>query len=198
MNTCDVGDVGIAGIDALKSFLKGQEIGSIVDTGRIRNLLADCWDEFQGNDATSMQVAKLWRIEQPAWEPPRLEFWIQRYDQTVFGSTRVTVYKLRLDVQALTAEIVEEKSYPMDKRIDVKSIAESLAEAIIAGRADPRLRIVREGCIRLNIGLIIPETIKATKSARRKRLRQHLNGLLGPYGWREDPVHWNVYSKSGG
>jgi hypothetical protein len=86
----------------------------------------------------------------------------------------------------------------MDKRLDVKSIAESLAEAIITGRADPRLRIVRQGCIRLNIGLIVPETIKERKSARRKRLRRHLNGLLGPYGWREDPVHWNVYLKAAG
>jgi hypothetical protein len=111
------------------------------------------------------------------------------------GSTRATAYRWRLDVQALTAQIVEEKRrqlYAMDERLNVKPIAESLAEAIIAGRADERLKIGKDESVRLNIGPIIPQTVKETTSARRKRLRRHLDALLEPHGWR--PVRANVYA----
>jgi hypothetical protein len=60
----------------------------------------------------------------------------------VMGSSRATVYKWQVDLQSLTAEVIEQKRrqlYPMDKRLNVKPIAEELVKAIIGGIPDERL-----------------------------------------------------------
>ena len=67
----------------------------------------------------------------------RFEFSIERHGQTVLGSSRATVQTWCCDVQKLTASVVGEKRrqlYPMDTRLDVVPIAESLAKAIIGGK----------------------------------------------------------------
>jgi hypothetical protein len=101
-------------------------------------------------------------------------------------------------LDALTADIVEEKRrqlYSMDKRLNVKPIADSLVKAIIEGRRDDRLKIGRDGSVRLNVSLIIPATFQQTTTARRKRLRQHLDELLKPHGWEQ--IRLNVYAQIG-
>jgi hypothetical protein len=145
-----------------------------------------------------MDASKLRRIEEPNWQPPVLEFWIERHGQTVRGSKRATAFKWRVNLDALTADIVEEKRrqlYSMDKRFDVNPIAENLAKAIIEGRHDDRLRVGRDGSVRLNVSLIIPATVQQTTTARRKRLRRRLDELLKPHGW--EPIRLNVYARVG-
>jgi hypothetical protein len=144
-----------------------------------------------------MRADKLWRMEDPAWSPPYLEFSIERHGQTVMGSSRGSVYRWRVNVDKGTAGIVGEKRrqlYAMDKRLDVKPIAESLADAIIHGKADARLTIAKDGAVRLKIGDIIPETNKETTAARRSRLRKHLCAILAPHSWKE--LRANVYHQS--
>lgn len=182
-------------IAGLKAHLFGC---SDLDAATVGSLLADCWGDLRGGDETKMGASKLWRIEDPGWHPPFLYFWIERHGQTVNGSTRATVQKWRVDLDALTAVVVEEKRrqlYSMDKRLDVKPVAESLAKAITEGHRDDRLKVGRDGSVRLNISLIIPATVQQTTTARRKRLRRHLDELLRPHGWEQ--IRLNVYAHIG-
>jgi len=171
-----------------------EQIGASLDARRVGDLLAGCWDALSGGTDTNMHAEKLWRIEQPLWNPPTLEFSIERHGQTVNGSSRATVYRWSIDLEKGTARIIDEKRrqlYPMDKRLDVKAIAESLADAIIGDKEDARIVVNNDGSVRLKIGEIIPETNQQTTSARRTRLRNQLSKILAPHGWKELPA--NVY-----
>jgi hypothetical protein len=165
-----------------------------LDARRIGVLLAECWDALDGSADTNMRAQKLWRIEQPLWNPPTFEFSIERHGETVNGSSRATVYRWSVDLEKGTARIIDEKRrqvYQMDKRLDVKPIAESLADAIIGGKEDGRIVVNKDGSVRLKIGEIIPETNSQTTSARRTRLRNQLSKNLAPHGWKE--LRTNVY-----
>jgi hypothetical protein len=178
-------------IERLKAYLSS---GAELDAKRVGNLLAACWPLLAGSDATNMSADKLWRIETPAWSPPFLDFAIERHGQTVNGSSRATLYRWRVNLDEKTADIIDEKRrqlYAMDKRLDVKPIAESLADAIIHGRQDARIVVGKDGDLRLKIGDVVPATNQQTTAARRSRLRKHLLALLAPHGWKERRA--NVY-----
>ena len=182
-------------VAALKTYLSGR---SDLDAATVGRLLSASWDDLRGGHVTNMEAGKLWRIEEPSWHPPFLEFWIERHGQTVNGSTRATAYKWRVDLDSLTADIVDEKRrqlYSMDKRLDVMPIAESIAKAIIEGHDDERLKAGRDGSVRLNVSLVIPATYRQTTAARRKRLRHYLDKLLEPHGWK--PIRLNTYAHIG-
>jgi hypothetical protein len=184
-------------IERLKAYLNGHTGGTELDAGCVGSLLSGCWSALNGGGATNMKADKLHRIETPSWNPPFLEFSIERHGQTVNGSSRATLYRWRVNLEKCTADIIDEKRtqlYPMDKRLDVKPIAESLADAIIHGRQDGRIIIGKDGSLRLKIGEIVPETNQQTTAARRKRLRIHLLTLLAPHGWKERRA--NVYYRS--
>jgi hypothetical protein len=88
-------------------------------------------------------------------------FSIERHGQTVNGSSRATVYRWRVNLETGEAGIIGEKRrqlYAMDKRLDVKPIAQSLADAILTGKPDARIIINKDGSVRLKIGEIIPAT----------------------------------------
>jgi hypothetical protein len=162
----------------------------------VASLLYDCWDQLGIDDHTNMRADKLWRIEEPTWRPPILQFKIERHGATVNGSSRAEVHISSIDLDKGTAGIAEERRRQlgaMDARLDIKPIAESLAKAIMNGEADKRLTINRDGSVRLNIGLIIPAMNKQTTGARRSRVRKHLDSLLIAQGWK--PVRTNVYSR---
>ena len=158
------------------------------------SLLTDCWDQFSGAEETKMRPDKLSRMEQPTWSPPFIEFSVERHGQIVLDSTRATVQTWSLDIQNLTASIGGEKRrqlYPMDSRLNVVPIAESLAKAIIDKKPDERLKVMEDGRIRLDIKKIIPLTNKETTANRRRRLRRHLESLIEPHGWKR--AGSNVY-----
>ena len=183
-------------VKQLKAYLDKQPAGAALDAESVVNLLSGCWDDLKGSKATKMRADKLGRIERPTWNPPCLEFLIERHGQTVNGSTRATVYRWRVDLDKGTAVIVEEQRRQlsaMDMRLDVKPIAESLAYAIVHGADDPRIVIGKDRAVRLRMGEIIPETNKQTTSARRQRLRRHLSDELRPHGWNE--LRTNVYHR---
>lgn len=64
---------------------------------------------------------------------------------------------------------------------------------MIAGKPDERFEVMKNGEVRLNIGVIIPHTNKQTTANRRSRLRDALNASLAPHGWK--PVRPNVYAQ---
>jgi hypothetical protein len=131
-------------------------------------------------------------------ESTYLLFEIERHGATVNGSSRAAVYNWSIDVSSGQATVGGERRRQvsaMDKRLDVKPIAASLAEAIITGRADERLKIAKNGSVPLQIGSIIPETVKQTTAARRGRLRRELDALLKPHGGWVSTTS-NVYTRS--
>lgn len=179
-------------IARLRAHLETQGL----EPGAVASHLAGCWDDLAVNDRTNMRPDKLWRIEDPVWIPPRLEFSIERHGQTVNGSTRATVYRWSVDLEKATAEIIGEKRiqlYAMDARLNVKLIAEELAAIIIHGKNDPRITIGKDGTVRLKVGEIVPATNAWTTSDRRKRLRKYLSEMLAQHGWTE--IRANVYGK---
>ncbi len=184
------------GVLALRSFLETQPKGPIADIGRVSSLVYDSWEALSVSDYTRMRADKLSRMEKPTWKPPHLEFWIERHGQTVMGSTRATDYRWQVNMQTLTASVIEEKRLqldPMDKPLDVRPIAESLAAAIIGGVTDDRLKPQKDGSVRLDIQKIIPATNNQTTADRRARLRRHLDTLLKAQGWKT--ISPNVYKR---
>jgi hypothetical protein len=176
----------------VRSYL--DEHAGALDANRVGILLADCWEDLDGGTETKMRAEKLWRIEELEWVPPILKFSIERHGQTVNGSSRATVYRWSVNLETGEAGIIGEKRrqiYAMDKRLDVKPIAQSLADAIIAGKPDARIIVNKDGSVRLKIADIIPATYKETTSARRSRLRVRLSTILAPHGWKE--LRANVY-----
>jgi hypothetical protein len=187
------------GIHALQIFLGAQPPGPIQDTKQLVRLLSSCWDEFAGSSYTNMESEKLYRIEEPEWHVPILSFSIERHAQTVMGSKRASLYEWSVDLENLTASIVRERKRQLEpnaKRLDVKPIAQTLADAILSGRSDERFKIMRDGKVKIEIGRVIPETNAQTTLARRRRFRKELTSLLEPHGLKE--VRPNVYAQSEG
>jgi hypothetical protein len=81
----------------------------------------------------------------------------------------------------------------MHKHLDVKPIAQDLADAIVKGREDPRIILLRGGVVKLKIAEIVPETEMRTTATIRSRLRKHLSAILALQGWKE--VSPNIFSK---
>jgi len=75
-------------------------------------------------------------------ESAHSEFSIERHGQTVNGSSRATIYRWSVNLEKGEAYIIGEKRrqlYSMDRRLDVKPIAQSLADAIVGGKEDARI-----------------------------------------------------------
>ncbi|MGO4686224.1 hypothetical protein [Hyphomicrobium sp. 2TAF46] len=187
-------------LQTLKRYLETVPNGDIPGDrkSQLEVLVAQTWDSLSTDDTTNMRPEKLiGRMEDPRWERPNLYFAIERHGQTVNGSTRATVYTWRIDLEMGQAIVVGEKRrqlYATDERLDVKPIAKSLAEAIVGGASDARLKRAKDGSVRVMTNNIIPMTNKQTTAGRRKRLRVELDGLLKQHGW--GAVRPNVY-KSG-
>lgn len=182
-------------IKPLRDYLESMPVGIPLNAERIAALLSTCWASLVGSDATKMRGDKLWRLEDPKWISPFLDFSIERHGQTVNGSSRATLYRWRINVQDSTAEIIDEKRrqlYALDRRLDLKALAKEVADIIINGKEDLRVKAGKGGAVRLNIAEIIPETNKQTTSARRKRFRKQLNEILEPLGWKE--LRANTYA----
>ena len=175
-------------IQDLREFAEGLMPGPITDRQRLIDLLERAWRDLAGGEDTKMEVDKLPRIEEPRWRPPCIEFIIERHGGAVLGSTRAELHTWVVDLDRERADIARtghRRLQPMDPRLDVIPLAESLAQAIIEGKPDDRIKRMKDGSVRIETGSIIPLTNKQTTAGRRKRLRCALVELLGPHGWVE-------------
>ena len=129
-------------MEALQSFLNRQGAGPIADSLQLQSLLEPCWHQFEGCAATEMHSGKLKRIENATWQPPCLELSIERHGAVVRGRSKwANLQTWRLDLDALTAEVDEAGRRlvaPLDKAIDTKAMANSLANAILTGQPNER------------------------------------------------------------
>jgi hypothetical protein len=184
----------------LKKHLFALAPGEIAETGRVTALLAGCWHEFVGAESQRMHAGKLGRTENVRWEPPVLSFRIERHGAMGVGSTRAELQDWRVDLDRKTAQCESNRGYrqalPRAEGVRIEPIAEELAESIIAGRVDQRLKWQGGETVRVLMAKVFPydSGYMQTVTGRRKRLRAALEPLLARNGWREN--RRDVYSKA--
>lgn len=188
--------------DLLKKQLSELPPGEVTEVGRVAMRLAGCWHEFTGSGSERMHAGKLGRMEAVHWDPPVLSFTIERHGAMSVGSTRAELQQWRIDLDRKTARCERSRSYrqalPRAEGVRIEPIARELAESIIAGRADQRLKWQGDVTVQVLMAKICPYDLgyMQTVTGRRKRLRAALETLLGENGWRE--IRRDVYSKAAG
>jgi hypothetical protein len=172
----------------LTGYLKNLGHGPVEHTDRLERLLAKVWGDLGGDQAGMTGDKLIGRMEQAEWTPPKLSFSIERHGGTVLGSTRAELQRWTIDLDSQTATCERtghRQSSPMAKRVDVEPIAEEIAEKIVNGQPDDRLRWLGDGSVRVQMGKIFPDRsgFRPTVQGRRRRLRDALIERLNPMGW---------------
>ncbi|MHC4213974.1 MAG: hypothetical protein ACYSWP_11430 [Planctomycetota bacterium] len=178
-------------MERLKEYLEKIPSGEIADTNELEKLLAECWDDLE-TDYGGMAGYKLrGRMEDVYWDPPIISFRMERHGATVLGSTKAELQDWIVDIEEQTAtyEMAGYRQvYERQSPLDVKPMAYEIAQLILNGENDDRLKWYDDGHVRVNIGKILPDdflTVKQTLAGRRKRFRSALTELLFAQGWKE-------------
>src|SRR5260370_21908412 len=91
-----------------------------------------------------MHDGKVGRRGSVLGEPPVLCFRIERHGAMGVGSTRAELQHWRVDLDRKTAQCERSRSYrqalPRAEGVRIEPIARELADSIIAGRVDQRLK----------------------------------------------------------
>lgn len=173
----------------LRDYLSAIPAGEIAQDlhSTIINLLTECWDGLQGSEAENTFAFKLARAEQLTWNPPCLEFILERHGGTVNGSINAELHTWVVDLdsgQARCATNRRRRLHQAGKRLDINGVVQRIAEAIVNGTLCQELEWrVPERYVLLNISAIVPSTNQQTTSARRKQFREALKKLMLEHGW---------------
>src|SRR5947208_2380350 len=90
--------------EALAEVPAGPLVGDMAS--KVESLLIGCWDEFEGSSTENTTGDKLiGRIEKLEWQPPNLTFRIERHGATVMGSSRATLQRWNVDIEARNATV---------------------------------------------------------------------------------------------
>jgi hypothetical protein len=180
-------------LDTLRRFLDDAGRGPVENLDGLVDHLGPAWVHLNHRD-TSMTIGKLVRIEDPEWSPPLLTFAVERHGGTQFGSTRATLQRWIVDLDAMTVSVDERRFRqvrPRAPKLDVGPIADGLARHIIERMDDERLAWSADRRqVRVLINVVIPATFRETTVKRRKRLRSALDARLEPAGWTPRPGAW--------
>lgn len=185
-------------LDDLRRLLGPVPPGPVTFASDVERLLAHGWDALTGDDGGMAGVKLPGRTEKVVWQPPVLTLRIERHGATVLGSTRAEVQAWAIDLDRRTrtlATVGRRQVRPPQPPLDVAPLAQELAAAVLAGRADDRLKWDGDHRVRVLIGKVLParSAVQQTLAGRRKRLREALARSLAPAGWRM--VGANVYSR---
>jgi hypothetical protein len=186
----------------LREWLAGRSPGPFsdpADLDTLVSLLMGCWPAVDcGGSDSRMAWWKLGRIEAAEWDPPKVNFEVERHGGVVLGSIYADIQGWTVNVDTLEANhgvIGRRRIAPAQPRLDVKPIAQQLTRLIVDGAADPRLKWQKSGArVRVLIAEVIPdEGPRETIAGQRKRLRKAILAEL-PSSWRE--VSANVYERT--
>ncbi len=173
----------------LKACLSRVPTGAVEDPDEVCSYLMNCWDDLAGHNDGGMATYKLNdRMEAVEWNPPFLEFDIERHGARVIAaSVYAEVQHWRVNVDLGTAEYGRAGRRVVGRRsegLNVQPIAKEIAQLVIDGGKDARLKWGDSGTVRVLIGMIIPaEGPKQTVASRRKKFWVALETQLRPSGW---------------
>lgn len=187
--------------EMLRKRLSELPPGAVQEADGIVALLTRCWQQCAGSHSERMHSGKLWRVENLWWEPPVLSFTIDRHGRMGMGSTRAELQNWRVDLERKTARCEASRSYRQmlsrAETVKIEPLARELADSMLSGRPDERLRWQGSHTVRLLMAKIFPygSGFKQTVLERRKRLRTAIGRLLSEKGWHEN--RRGVYCKAG-
>jgi hypothetical protein len=186
----------------LFDFLATSQPGEIPPSSGLDRLLAGSWTRFRGSDQGGMQAYKLLgRMEQVRWQPPILSFVLERHGGRVMGSTRAELQHWEVDLETRTVRIGKtghRQLESMAPRVSIKQLAEQVAERILSGEIDERIKRLDDGSVKVLVSKLFPpgSGFQRTVSGRRKRLIRYVAETLAPAGWVETVT--NVFKPPAG
>ena len=136
------------------------------------------------------------RTENLSWNPPFVEFDIERHGATVNGSVYAEVHHWRVNVETTEASIESNSRRQVgqkDKALKVQPLAQEIASLILGRECDIRLIWKNDKLVRLDINKLIPATNQQTTASRRKRFKTALEAVLAPHGWKRTST--NTFEK---
>ncbi len=172
-----------------RNYLNSVQPGPLADASPVKQLLPECWDDFEGNDTGGMAPHKLDRIEDLQWDPPELSFIIERHGAMVEGGssrTEIQSWTVNLDTLTAMASICGfRQKTPAQPRLDIAPLVERVVHGLErADRNEESIKRVSDTRIRVQVGVLIPaEVPKQTVAGRRKRFRRELKQRLADIGW---------------
>jgi len=170
--------------------LKKGEINDKKTSENVVELLANAWDDLDKSidDKTTSEKIKH-RAEKLQWNPPVLQFMIERHGAVARGSIRAELLLWEVNVETGKAEMnphsgrykeigVRQPRYKPEKD------AESILSKILNKNKDEWLTWKNNDTVRINIGKIIPYSgPKDTVTRRRRRLGEEIQKRLESNGW---------------
>ena len=175
-------------MDQLKQHLSKLSEGPIADDDDTGILLALAWESLSQDGGGMTGDNILGRTEKMQWNPPFLTFQIERHGGTVRGSTRATIQRWTVDIEAKSASHDDSGFRQVRQRakpLNVERLARKVAQLVSDGSSDNRLNWYTEGRVRVRVSKIIPkdDTPQQTLVGRRKRFRAALVKVLQGKGW---------------
>ena len=187
-------------MEQLLEYLGSIPMGTITSNNELDSLLANCWDEFNDSREGGMEPYKLHgRMEEISWNPPVLNFKIERHGGTVNGSTRAEIQQWEVNLKTCLAKCYNvgfRQIKAMQSKMNVKPMAEEIVALILEQRKDSRLKWSENGSVQIVTGNIIPtgSACKQTIQSRRKRFREEVERLLLEHGWQK--LKTNIFAQS--
>lgn len=175
-------------IEQLQARLSQYSPGRINDAEQLDDVLAACWGELRGGEDGGMEAYKLKdRMEATTWNPPFLEFDIERHGSVVNGSVHAEVQHWSVNVESGEAAIERRRRRQVgakDKPLKVEPLVDEIIAAIVEHANDPRLKWDGDQKVRILISSVIDATNNQTRSARRKRFWRAMEEKIEPVGWK--------------
>jgi len=98
-------------LNALKIYMRQLPSGPVLEVAVVEYLLIHCWDLLETSDDTSMEGYKLIeRSEELSWNPPYLNFDLERHGGEAMGGKVAEVQSWRVNIEEGTAEIIATKN----------------------------------------------------------------------------------------
>ena len=176
-------------LDNLQRYCTDLLPGPVADESALKRLLADAWDDLQGDDG-GMEPHKLLRpLEDVTWTQPMLSFVIVRHGSLVMGGTRDDLQHWHVDVEKGTATLGKtgwRQALPERGRFPVKATAAEVVEAVRNGQDDKRLQWDGPDRVRLLTTKVFPEAsgFRRTVEGKRKSFRSYVAAALTGEGWK--------------
>ncbi len=179
-------------LDQLRKYMMTVPPGKVDDTGRLDDLLADCWDQLDQTGIGGMYPEKLLdRMENITWNPPTLKFDIERHGAAKFGSTRAEIQRWEINIDNGSVSFMDvgyRQIIPRQSKVDVKPLAEEIAQLIRENKDNSALNwSMDRSQVRVNTGKVrgleTNSAVKRTLEGRRKRFRDAVRHILESMGW---------------